>query len=138
LALAIVAGLIFAWLFKMVLLDKKPTAPPKDDSVEVTMAAANIFQYMEVKPIQVKKVKWPKDQYERLKKQAGKEPLIGNQPVGRVTRKMIKAEDLFFEDELDPLTYPEPASAKIKPGYRAVVVTVPAKEAMVQVGDYVD
>src|SRR5438105_2814118 len=63
-ALAIVAGLIFAWLFKMVLLDKKPAAPPKDDSVEVTVAAANIFQSMEVKPIQVKKIKMARADYD--------------------------------------------------------------------------
>src|SRR5439155_8460952 len=35
-ALAVVAGLVFAWLF-----NKKPTPPPKDDSVEVTVAASN-------------------------------------------------------------------------------------------------
>jgi Flp pilus assembly protein CpaB len=136
-ALAIVAGLIFAWLFKMVLLDKKPTPAPKDDSVEVTVAAANIYQNWEVKPIQVKKVKKSSQEFEKLKK-SGRTLLVGNQPVGRVTKHMIRSEEPFFEDDLYELNYPEPVAKFIRPGYRAVILTVPAKEAMVQVGDYVD
>jgi Flp pilus assembly protein CpaB len=136
-ALAIVAGLIFAWLFKKVLLEKNTTPLPKDDSVEVTVAAANIYQNWEVKPIQVKKVKKSSQEYEKFKK-SGRTLLIGNQPVGRVTKRMIRAEEPFFEDDLYELNYPEPVATKIHSGYRAVIVTVPAKEAMVQVGDYVD
>jgi Flp pilus assembly protein CpaB len=137
-ALAIVAGLIFAWLFKMVLLDKPKVAPPKDDSVEMTVAAANIYQSMEVRPIQVKKLKLPRAEYDNMVKRAGRTPLIGNQPVGRVTKRMVRAETPFYEEDLYELTYPEPVDKFIRPGYRSVVVTVPAKEAMVQVNNYVD
>ena len=137
-ALAIVAGLIFAWLFKLVLLDKPKVVVPKDDSVEVTVAASNIWQNWEVKPIQVKKVKMPRADYDALVKRAGREPLKGNQPVGRVTKHMVKAETFFYDDDLFELNYPEPASKYIRPGYEAAIITVPAKEAMVQVNDYVD
>jgi Flp pilus assembly protein CpaB len=137
-ALAIVAGLIFAWLFKLVLLDKPKVVPPKDDSVEVTVAASNIWQNWEVKPIQVKKVKMSKADYDAQVKRAGREPLKGNQPVGRVTKHMIRAETFFYDDDLLELSYPEPVDKFIRPGYRSVIVTVPAKEAMVQTGNYVD
>jgi Flp pilus assembly protein CpaB len=136
-ALAIVAGLIFAVIFKNYLWDRKPPQVPKDDSVEVTVAAANIYQMMEVRPVQVKKIRMPAADADKLKK-TGRVLLTGNQPVGRVTKHPIKAETPFYDDDLYELTYPEPVSKYIRPGYRAVIITLPAKEAMVQVGDYVD
>jgi Flp pilus assembly protein CpaB len=136
-ALAIVAGLIFAIIFKNYLWDRKPPQVPKDDSVEVTLAAANIYEHMEVRPIQVKKVRMPKVDADKLAK-TGRVLLTGQQPVGRTTKRPIKAETPFYDDDLYELTYPEPVSKYIRPGYRACIITLPAKEAMVQVGDYVD
>jgi Flp pilus assembly protein CpaB len=134
-ALAIVAGLIFAWLFRQVFLLKPAVTKPVDDSVELTVAAANVYDQMEIKPIHVKKVRVsPKerDNYAR----SGKTLLTGNQPIGRVARVPVMAERPFYEEDLYPYKYPEPV--KVRPGWRAAIVTIPAKEAMVQVGDYVD
>jgi Flp pilus assembly protein CpaB len=138
-ALAIVAGLIFAWLFKMVLLDKKPPARPVDTSVPVTVAANNIYDKTEIHPVNVKTIRvQPNDPRYLAWTRSGKRMLTGNQPVGRVTKVPIMAEDPFFDDDLLPFAYPESVRMRIRPGMRAVIVTVPAKEAMVQVDDYVD
>jgi Flp pilus assembly protein CpaB len=136
-ALAIVAGLIFAWLFKMVLLDKPKVVKPPDDSVEITVAATNVYDQMEIKSINVKKVRVsPKERDTYLK--SGKTMLIGNQPIGRVAKVPISAERPFYEEDLYPFAYPESVNKKLRPGWRAAIITLPAKEAMVQVGDYVD
>ncbi len=136
-ALAIVAGLIFAWLFKMVILDKKPPQRPVDDSVEVTLAATNVYNEMEVKQINVKRARVSQAQYNAYLK-SGRKMLRGNQPVGRVAKVPIMAEEPFFEEDLYPFTYPESVEKLLRPGWRSVIVTLPATDAMVQVGDYVD
>jgi Flp pilus assembly protein CpaB len=136
-ALAIVAGLIFAWLFKLVLLDKKPPVKPPDDSVEMTVAATNVYDQMEIRSINVKKIRVPKEDLNKALK-SGKKLLKGNQPVGRVARTAVNAEEPFYEEDLYPFKYPESVNNLIRPGWRAAIVTLPAKEAMVQVGDYVD
>jgi hypothetical protein len=66
--------------------------------------------------------------------------LVGNQPVGRVLKPNhpVRAEDPFYEDDLYAYSYPESVEKRLRPGWRAAIVTVPAKEAMVQVNDYVD
>jgi len=137
-ALAIVAGLIFAWLFKMVLLDKPKTTKPPDDTVDLTVAATNVYSKMEVKANQVKRVKVSKADFEAARKRRTSPMLVGNQPVGRVAKVPLKAEDPIYDDDLYELNYPVSVATKIRPGYRAVIVTVPAKDAMVQVSDYVD
>ena len=137
-ALAIVAGLIFAWLFKMVLLDKKVSPRPLDDSVEITVAAANIYDQMEIKPIHVKRLRVDKKKAESWTKSGKGAMLTGNQPIGRVTRNWIKAEEPIFEEDLYPYSYPESLDKRLKPGMRPVILSIAAKEAMVQVGDYVD
>ncbi len=63
-------------------------------------------------------------------------PMRGTQPIGRTPLVAINAEDPLFEDQFEPLRYPvrlEPAQ-----GMQTVIVEVPAKYTMVQVGDYVD
>jgi Flp pilus assembly protein CpaB len=139
-AMAIIIGLLFAWLFKMVLLDKKPAPKPVDDTEEITVAAANIYDQTEVKSVHVKKVRVDKKRYAELSKTDRGPMLKGNQPVGRVTKigHWIKAEEPFYEEDLYPYTYPDSIKRKLEPGYRAAIVTVAAKEAMVQVDDYVD
>jgi len=136
-SLAIVAGLIFAWLFKTVLFAPKPTPKPVDDSVEVTVAATNLRDQTEIKTNNVKKIKLPRKEADSLAK-SGRTLLKGQQPVGRVTKKSINAEEPFFEDDLLPFSYPEPVSKRLRNGWRAVIVTVGAKDAMVQVNDFVD
>jgi Flp pilus assembly protein CpaB len=136
-ALAILAGLIFTWLLKMVLFNQPRTVKPVDDSVEITVAATNIYDQMEIKSINVKKMRVSPKQRDAFLK-SGKKMLVGNQPIGRVAKVPIAAEDPFFEEDLYPFAYPESVYKKLAPGMRAVIVTVPAKEAMVQVGDYVD
>ncbi|HKI33908.1 MAG TPA: RcpC/CpaB family pilus assembly protein [Gemmataceae bacterium] len=136
-ALAIVAGLIFAWLFKIVLLDKPKTAKPVDDSIEITLAAGNIYNDTEIRPIHVKKVKVSREKYAAYAKK-GTTLLTGNQPVGRVAKVSIMAEEPFFAENLYPFAYPDSVDKKLRKGMRSVIVTVPAKEAMVQTNDYVD
>jgi Flp pilus assembly protein CpaB len=136
-ALAIVAGLIFAWLFKMILLDKPKQGKPVDDSVELTVAATNVYDQMEIRTINVKKMRVPRAEF-NAKNKAKPGMLIGNQPVGRVAKTPIMAEEPFYEGDLYPFKYPESVNNLIRPGWRSVIVTLPAKEAMVQVGDYVD
>jgi Flp pilus assembly protein CpaB len=68
----------------------------------------------------------------------GGDLLVGNQPVGRTTVRPVRAEEPIFENQLEPLSYPEPVSNRLRPGKRAVILEVPSTEAMVQVGDVVD
>jgi Flp pilus assembly protein CpaB len=136
-ALAIVAGLIFAWLFKVVLLDKKQPPKPVDDSVPIAYTTTNLYDQTEIKSIHVKSVKVPRTTVEAWRKE-GRQPLIGAQPVGRVTKVSVNAEEPIFADYLLPFNYPVPVTKLLRPGMRAVIVTIPATEAMVQVNDYVD
>jgi len=138
-ALAIVAGLIFAWLFKMVLLDPKKTPPPPDTRKEITLATANLLGNTQIAPYNVKTIKVSQEQYDAYMKLGnGKRPLSGQQPVGRVTKNSIMADMPFFEADLEKFEYPEPVSKKIAAGKKAVIVKVDPQEAMVQVDDIVD
>src|SRR5947209_20358794 len=65
-ALAIVAGLIFAWLFKMILLDRPKPGKPVDDSVELTVAATNVYDQMEIRTINVKKIRVSRSEERRV------------------------------------------------------------------------
>src|SRR5262245_42104302 len=77
-ALAIVAGLIFAWLFKMVIFDRKKPERPVDTSVQVTVTSANIRDKTEVMSIHVKNIRVPQEQFNRLVElHGGKRPLTG-------------------------------------------------------------
>jgi Flp pilus assembly protein CpaB len=136
-AVAILVGLIFAWLFREVVWKRPTVQKPVEETYEVTVAAANIYPEMEIKALQVKTKRVSKQQRDIWLK-SGKTMLYGSQPVGRVSTKAVLAEEPFYAEDLYPLTYPEPVWKKLAPGMRAVVVTVPAKEAMVQVNDYVD
>src|SRR2546423_9378248 len=64
--------------------------------------------------------------------------LFVNQPVARTPIKPILAEEPVFEDQLEPLHYPHPVSEDLRPGKVAAIIEVPAKQAMVHVGDRVD
>jgi Flp pilus assembly protein CpaB len=145
-ALAIVAGLIFAWMFKMVLLDPKKTPPPVDTRREITLATVNILGNTQVAPMNVKVVKVSQEQYDRLMKYdadgkpriSGDRMLTGQQPVGRVTKKSVIADMPYFASDMEPFEYPKPVSDLLQPGKKAVIVSVAPTEAMVQVNDVVD
>jgi Flp pilus assembly protein CpaB len=138
-ALAIVAGLIFAWMFKMVLLDPKKTAPPPDTRKEITLATVNILGNTQIAPMNVKTVKVSQEQYDAfMKMHPGEKPLSGQQPVGRVTKNSVIADMPYFERDLEKFEYPKPVSELIREGKKAVIVKVDPQEAMVQVGDVVD
>lgn len=138
--MAIVAGLIFALVFKTVILDRgKTVAPPPPPTRKVTVAASNILDKTLIAPGMIKQINLTEAEYEALLSRSnGRQMLVGNQPIGRTTRQPVKAEEPVFEDQLEPLAYPEPVSNRLSPGKRAVVVAMPANAAMVQVGDRVD
>lgn len=138
-ALAIVAGLIFAWLFKIFLFNRPKTGRPVDTSVELTVAATNIYDKWEVKPIDIKKIRVSREAYDKIIADNPRKHLLeGNQPVRRVTMVPVLAEKPFFAEDMYPFEYPKSIIERIHKGMRPVIVTVPAKEAMVQLGDVVD
>jgi Flp pilus assembly protein CpaB len=121
----------------MVLLDKPKVGKPVDDTVEMTVAATNVYDQMEIRSINVKKIRVSRAEF-NAKSKARPGMLIGNQPVGRVAQRSIMAEEPFYDEDLYRFEYPKSVNTMIRPGWRAAIVTLPAKEAMVQVGDYVD
>jgi Flp pilus assembly protein CpaB len=141
--LAIIAGLIFAWVFKKVLLDKGPKpAATVEPTYRLTVAATNIYDGQPVKQIQLKKITVTKKQWDEAKeeeKRHGKSSLLeGNQAVGRVAKEALKAEKPMYEDQLEPFKYPVAVPSLVEVGKRAVIVPVATENAMVQVGDHVD
>jgi Flp pilus assembly protein CpaB len=139
--LAVVAGLIFAWVAKKFVFDVKKPPEPKTDTVNVTVAATNILDKQEVQPSQIKTIKMSKEEYDRLansEKYRKRTILTGNQPVGRTTKMPVNAEELFFLEQFEPLGWPESLEKRLAEGKRSVIVEVPAKEVMVQVYDRVD
>src|SRR5262249_30169909 len=128
--LAILAGLIFAWVFKVVLLTpRKEPPPPPEPMVPLTVATFNIRDKQKV--LEVKTVNLPRSEYEaRLKgwqKRFGKDavPLQGNQPLNRTTKEPINAEEPFFESQLEKYDFAPSLSSKLAPGHRAVTLTLP-------------
>ncbi len=139
--LAIIAGLIVAWVFKTVFLAPKPktvaAAPP---TYRVTVMALNAAENTRIQPIQVKRVTVTEEKYKEYKareKDRG-EMLTGNQPVNRVVRTPLLAEEPIYTNDLLPLHYPEPVSKLLEPGKVASIVEVPSRNTMVQVNDRVD
>jgi Flp pilus assembly protein CpaB len=64
--------------------------------------------------------------------------LVGNQPINRVTRDTLQAEEPIYESQVKELRYPKPVSEMLEPGKVASIVEVPARNSMVQVDDRVD
>jgi Flp pilus assembly protein CpaB len=138
--LAIVAGLIFALVFKTVILERSKVAPkPPPPTRKVTVAAVNILDKTQIGPALIKQINLTEAEYSGLVSRGnGRQMLVGNQPVGRTTKQPVRAEEPVYEDQLETMAYPEPVSNRLAPGKRAVVVGLPASAAMVQVGDRVD
>ena len=100
------------------------------------MAAVNLMDKSLILPNQVKTISVSKEEYDRIT--SNPKYLRGNQPVNRTTVRSIRAEEPIYDDYLEPLQYPKPVSLKLCPGKRAVIIEVPSKQVMVQVGDHVD
>jgi len=140
--LAILAGLIFAWVFKVAFLDRKPQPKPAEEArIPLTVAAFNIQDKTLVSQAMVKVIRLTQQEYDqRLQKfNFGKNALLnGNKPVGRTTVMPIEAEEPMFEQQFEKNLYPEPVSLRLAPGKQSVLIEVPANTTMVQVYDYVD
>jgi Flp pilus assembly protein CpaB len=138
LALAIVAGLIVATVVKMYVFDKKP---PVAVTRPVTVLATNILDKSVIEPRAVKVVQVSEERYNQLADEAkkrGTQMLEGNQPINRVAKVPLMAEQPVYEDQLQKLGYRESIGDNLDKGKRAVVLEMPAGKAMVQVGDRVD
>ena len=61
---------------------------------------------------------------------------MNSQAIGRTTREPIFADELIWEDQLEPLHHPSPV--EVAPGMCSVIIDVPARYTMVQVFDYVN
>ena len=141
--MAIVAGLIGAWFFKVYMLTKpvaeKPAPPPAPPLKKLTVAAVNLLDKTQIISGGLKTINVTDEEFERRVPQAKLANLLqGNQPLFRIPKKPIKAEMPIFEDDLEELQYPEPVSVRLAPGKRAVIMEIPASQAMVQVNDRVD
>ncbi len=143
LTLALLAGLVGAYLFKTYFLNAKSPAPPQqpDNSVEIYTLAVNLTDNVQLQPSHFRKVRLSKEEYDRFRGQESKlgAMLAGlNQAVGCVTKEKVKADEPVFETQIFRPEYPVPVSTKLRPGMRAVIVKVPADAAMVQIDDRVD
>jgi len=140
--LAIIAGLIFAYVFKVVLLDRKPKQAVAAAPVRtMTVAAVNVPDKTEIQAAHLKTVTVDEATYQKWENEAkakGTQLLRGNQPVGRVTLTTVKAEEPIMENQLEELRYPRPVSELLPPGKVAVIIPLKPYEAMIQVGDRVD
>src|SRR5205823_10749318 len=115
-------------------------APPPP-LYKLTVASVNLPDKTLIQPSNVKTIAVGEDDYKAAMenpKTRGMTMLHGSQPVNRTTVKSIKAEEPIFEEQLEPLEYPKPVSTALRPGKRGTIIEVPAKSAMLQVGDHVD
>jgi Flp pilus assembly protein CpaB len=140
--IATVAALICTLVVKTVFFDKPSKGPEAGPALRaLTVAAVNMTDKVFINEGMFKTIKVSEEEYRKKVNgsQTGNRVMLeGNQPYGRTTIKAIKAEEPIFEDQLEPLTYPEPVSNRLAPGKRAVVIAVPSNATMIQVGDHVD
>jgi len=138
--LAIIAGLICAWVFKTVFLTPKKTeAKPPPKTERLTVLAANVTESTAIAGTQVKRTTVPIEDFEKWKGQESKrgKMLTGSQPIGRIAKVPLNAEEPIFENDLVPLHYPEPL--KIASGMVPATVDVPTRgAALARVGDKID
>ncbi len=139
--MAMVAGLIVACAVKILILDKKPTAPEAPPATrQLTVAATNIYDKIEITANMIKTITVPQSEYDKYvekgKKRGGL--LTGKQPVLRLTREPIRADEPIFEDQLQPFSFPETLTQRVRPGMQAAVISVPAHSTMAQIGEKVD
>ena len=137
--LAIILGLIGAYIFKTVFMKPKQVeAKPPEETFPLTVLAANVPEQTKIGSLQVRRIRVKKAEYDKYKaeeKDKG-EMLTGSQPIGRVTKSPLLAEKPVYESQLVPLHYPKPVD--LAPGKVAATVEVPASNLSVRVGDRVD
>jgi Flp pilus assembly protein CpaB len=144
--LAMVAGLIFAYVFKRVLLDRKPDRPPPEPAkLAVAVAASNILDTTQVRANQVRTIRLDPEspeykKYEREAKDRGTTILSAAGAVGRVVKqgKSIPADQPLYADDFDPLEYPVPVESLLEKGKRAIQISVPARSTLLRVDSRVD
>ena len=137
--LAIIGGLIGAYVVKTVFMKPKPVeAKQAEETFPVTVMAANVPEQSKIGSLQVRRIRVKKAEYDKFKAEVKDKGdlLTGNQPIGRVTKLPLKAEEPVYENQLVPLHYPKPID--LAPGKVAVTVEVPASNMSVRVGDRVD
>ena len=148
LTLALLGGLIGAYLFRTYVMNGKSTVAPTvaaTPTFPITVAAVNLMEKSIILPSQVKIINVSQVEFEKLTTATDQQGKLrgymrGQQPVNRVvTRgKFVRAEEPIYEDVLDKIAYPKPVSQFLQPGKRAIILEVPSKLVMVQVGDHVD
>jgi Flp pilus assembly protein CpaB len=138
--LAIIAGLIAAWVFKTVFLKpQKVEAKQAEPTYPVTVLAANVPEDTKIASLQIRRIRVSKAKLDEYMTKATSENtslLTGSQPIGRVTKVPLKAEEPVYENQLVELHYPKPI--KLEPGKVAATVEVPAANMSVRQGDRVD
>lgn len=144
---AIVAGLVGAFLFKKFVLDKPNTAmaqtlPNQPQTMrELTVANGNLT-ICPIDPLSLKKVKVTNEEYNEIVRKFNpngtRQMLVGDQPVRRIPVTPIKSDEPIFEDQLEALHFPTTLGERVRPGMRAINIQVPADRAMFQVNDNVD
>ena len=126
--LAIIAGLIFAWVVKKIWLEPKPRPPQAaPETRRLTVMATNLSNNQRVDAIHLKRITVSKEDYDRYVKKGeseGKgELLTGNQAVGRLTKEGgLTAEEPVYDNQVNKLTYPVSISTLLAPGKRAAIV----------------
>jgi Flp pilus assembly protein CpaB len=137
--LAIIAGLIGAWVVRYYFFRPKPVVTaPAEKTYPITLMAANISPDTKIRGLQVRRTRVSKAEYDKWKaeeKDKG-EMLTGNQPVGRVAKIALLSERPVYKSEVYDIHYPKPLD--LAPGKVALTVEVPASNMSVRVGDHVD
>jgi Flp pilus assembly protein CpaB len=140
--LAILAGLVFAWVAKVVLLGPKPPAAPPP-MAQLTVLAANIMEKQRVDGNYLKTISLPQAQYDDIMtkaRQQGLKVLVGNQPVGRIAKEPLNAEEPIYDHQLEPFRL-EALSSRVGAGKRAVTLELPLNRCqggLIRPNDYVD
>src|SRR5262249_51673015 len=110
--IATVAALICTLVVKTVFFDQKPKAPEAGPPLRsLTVAAVNMSDKILIQPGMIKTIRVTEEESRKRVNgsQTGNRVLLeGNQPEGRTTIKPVKAEEPIYEDQVEPLTYPEP------------------------------
>jgi len=134
--LAILAGLIFAWVFKVVLLSpRKEVAAAPPPMRQLTVAAVNIRDKQRISQAEVKVITLPESEYRKRIKEVldrygkqEKEILIGAQPVFRIAKVPLRADEPILESQLFPHQFTQALGERVAPQYRAVTLSLPVND----------
>ena len=136
LTLAILAGLVGAYLFKTYFMNGKApattvTPPPALETVWV--AAVNLTDNVVILPQYMKSLRVTAAEADKLRSRNGtNNPMLWrqNEAVGLLTRVPIKADKPIYELDIERQKYPGPVSEKLSPGMVMVTVEVPRAPAL--------